>query len=61
MATICSQHLALKVRIYAANAENAVATVHPVEFEPEIKYDKCEYCESPAEFIVSYSFPKKSA
>jgi hypothetical protein len=58
MGAICSQHLPLRVRIYASNAENGEVTVKPVIFEPGTKVLQCEYCQSPSEFIVSY-YPKE--
>jgi len=63
MGTCCAAHLATKVRNYALNAQNGAVTVTVVE-NPKIDpasiahAGKCDYCNAPAEFTVSY-YPKQ--
>lgn len=56
MGTCCVAHLASKVRIYAPNAENGAVTVQILT--PDRTQGKCDFCEAPGEFIVSYC-PKR--
>jgi hypothetical protein len=68
MGTCCGAHLQTKIRNYARNAQNGAVTVTVVE-NPFMFRDekeelhgshlprKCDYCEAPAEFAVSY-YPK---
>jgi hypothetical protein len=72
MGTCCGAHLQTKIRDYARNAQNGAVTVTVIE-NPGIKVQvidesvvlppttvktgKCDYCEAPAEFTVSY-YPK---
>ena len=56
MGTCCSAHLTTKARAYASDAENGAVTVKPLDVNPH----KCDYCQAPAEFTVSY-FPKSTA
>jgi len=50
MGTCCGAHLAVKVRHCAPDAQNGAVTVTI----PENPLPKCDYCNAPGEFIVSY-------
>jgi len=48
MGTCCSAHLVDKVRDYSQHAKDKTVTViHK-------KTQKCDYCNAPGEFVVSY-------
>ncbi len=62
MGTCCGAHLQTKVRDYAKNAQNGAVTVTIIENPTDPAYvahaGKCDYCQAPAEFTVSY-YPKR--
>lgn len=64
MGTCCEAHLGTKVRDYALNAQNGAVTVQLIEnpdshcVSSRAERIKCDYCNAPAIYIVSY-FPKR--